>query len=324
MSFTLTSDFLNIRILAKGATLCDVRIADQDRNLVLGFKDNAQIPAYAGAIVGPVANRIQGGVMPIGGKDFQMPLNEANRTCLHSGPDGLHALDWHVIAQSPTQLSLGVNLADGDQGLPGLRQITATYSLHANTLRLEITAQTDQPTPMNIAHHPYWNLGGTDVAAHQLHINARQYLPTNALNLPTGQIAPVNNTMFDFTTPKPVPLSRALDVNYCLATKPHDQPKPCATLTGPDGTRLAIATTAPGVQVYAGGFLPALAGALQDGQDLRPFGGIALEPQFWPNAPHHPDFPSINLHPGEVWRQITTYTLSNRAVQTASSSPEKH
>ncbi|MCX7559609.1 galactose mutarotase [Sulfitobacter sp. F26204] len=310
MSFTLTSDSLTVRILSKGARLVALHMRGLDRSLVLAVKNDAQMPDYAGAIVGPVANRISKGLMPVDGTVYQMPLNEEGRACLHSGADGLHARDWEEVDHGATHLCLRAVLADGEQGLPGLRRITARYSLDAQCLRLEITAQSDQPTPMNIAHHPYWNLGGKDVAEHQLHIPAQLYLPTDAHNLPTGQIASVSGSMFDFTSAKPVPLSRDLDVNYCIDTIKDGPSRLCATLTGPNGTRLRVMSNAPGIQVYAGGFLPHWPGALQDGTDLRPFAGLALEPQFWPDAPRHPTFPSIILRPGQIWRQVTSYHLT--------------
>lgn len=313
MTLHISSDHLTVAILPIGATMTDIRLRKQNRPLVLGFKepaDHLRIPVCAGAIVGPVANRIAHGRISIEGKPYQMPLNEAGHTCLHSGPKGLHTLEWDVVQHTESQIQLAVSLANGDHGLPGHRRITAEYSLHANTLTLEITARTDRATPINIAHHPYWNLGAADIADHVLHIPSMHYLPTDAHNLPTGQMAATRNTIFDFDRPKFIPLTADLDVNLCLFPPKGDQPISCATLTGPDGTCLEIATTAAGLQVYGGAFLPECASVLHADKNLRPYGGIALEPQCWPDAPHHPHFPQITLQPNETWRQITTYTIS--------------
>jgi len=310
----LSSDHLHVSILPRGATLAAVRFGQDQRNLVIGFadtQDHLAVPIYAGALVGPIANRIKDGLVDLGGTRHQMARNEGGRTALHSGPDGLHAQDWDILAHAHDHLDLAITLKDGDQGLPGRRQITATYRLKGDCLTLDLSATTDRPTPMNIAAHPYWRLDEhPDISGQKLQVMATHYLPTDADNLPTGQVAPVANTGFDFTTPRLVPLTPALDVNFCLATVDRPTPLRSAQLTGQDGTRLVIATTAPGLQVYNGAFIPALNGCRDDGGDLGPYAAIALEPQGWPNAPHHPGFPQITLYPGQIWRQITTYRLA--------------
>ncbi|MBB4173970.1 aldose epimerase family protein [Sulfitobacter noctilucicola] len=312
-SITLTSERLTAEILLSGATLTAVRAGRSQRNLVLGFADpldHQQVAVYAGAIVGPVANRIEGGRVTIRGKTYQMPRNENGETCLHSGPDGIHARDWMILSQSPTAVALGLTLGDGDQGLPGERHLTAEYALNDDTLTLSITARTDQLTPINIAAHPYWNLDGlADVSGHRLMVTGDRYLPTGPDSLPTGEISQVAQTDFDYRHSVPLQLDPALDVNFCLAAKDRADPQHAATLTGSDGTTLEIATTAPGLQVYSGAFLPERAGILSEGRDLRPYAGVALEPQGWPNAPHQPAFPQITVSPGETWKQVTTYKI---------------
>jgi aldose 1-epimerase len=169
---------------------------------------------------------------------------------------------------------------------------------------------------MNIAAHPYWCLdGGVDVSRHRLQIDATEYTPTDPQNIPTGQIAATAGSLFDFARAKYVPLDPALDVNFCLARAERRKPVHAATLTGADGTRLDIATTAPGLQVYNGAYLPSNAAILSDAADLNPFKAIALEPQYWPDAPNIAHFPQITLNPGSTWRQTTTYALSQGPVK---------
>ncbi len=310
----LRSDALRVDVIPFGASLVSVRLKGVPRNLVLGFadpQDHKRIQICAGGLAGPVANRIQGGVAPIDGQDWQMPQNENGQTALHSGPEGTHRLHWNVGEQTDQSVTLGIMLPHGHCGLPGNRELRATYNVDGNTLRLEIEATTDAPTLMNLASHPYWNLDGTaDVSGHQLQVAAPHYLPTDDLNLPTGARVPLEGSPFDFTSPGPVPLDPALDVNFCLAEDMRTGPAFAAELRGSDGTTLTVATTAPGLQVYNGTHLPADAASLQDGPRLAPFAGIALEPQHWPNAPHHPDFPQITLRPNETYRQISTFTFS--------------
>lgn len=310
----LSTEDLRVRILPRGAALVGVYLAPYPRNLVLGFADTSahlSIPVYAGALVGPIANRVSHGRVPLADETFQMECNEGGKTTLHSGAAGLHAHMWNVNRQTKTETTLTTTLHDGVGGLPGDRTINATYAVSANTLRLTITATTTKPTPMNIAAHPYWNLDDhRDLSAHRLQVHALETTQTDAQNLPTGVTAATVGTLFDFETPEAVPLDPALDINYCLAHAPRPQPQPAATLIGADGIQLDIATTAPGLQVYNGAHLPSLAGVLEHGKDLRPYGAIALEPQFWPDAPNIPTFPQITLMPGETWQHITTYRLS--------------
>lgn len=311
---TLLSDGLSATVLPRGAALVDVRFIGQTRNLVIGFADPADhqnVPICAGPLVGPIANRVRGGRVKINGQTYQMPINE-NANCLHSGPDGLHTLLWKIAAQAADRVTLCVTLPEGANGLPGTRMITAQYQIVAQTLTLTVTATTDRATPMNIAAHPYWNLDGqADVGGHLLTVNAAHYLPTDTQGLPTGDRKPMSGSAFDFASPTPVPLIPALDVNFCLARAPRPTPQPAATLRGADGTQLDIATTASGLQVYAGSSLPDLAVAMNGSPPLKPYSGIALEPQHWPNAPHHSDFPQITLLPGETYQQITEFKLTH-------------
>ncbi len=313
LPITLHSDTLRASILPQGATLVDLRFSDQTRNMVIGFadpQDHINVPICAGSLVGPVANRVRDGHVTLSGKTYQMPLNEGPNT-LHSGPDGLHTQMWQLHSQTSAALTLSCQLRDGTNGLPGTRQISAIYSLMGNTLSLTITATTDHPTPMNIAAHPYWNLDGQpDVGGHHITVHAADYLPTDIQGLPTGDLKPLSGTAFDFKTACPVPLSPDLDVNFCLARAPRPTPQPAAILVGSDGTRLDIATTAPGLQVYAGSGLPELPVTMAGSPPLKPYSGIALEPQHWPDAPHHTHFPQITLHPGETYTQTTHYTLT--------------
>lgn len=308
----LQNDHMHITLRPRGAALIGLRLTGRTENFVLGFadpQDHDRIPIYAGALVGPVANRLGRGQVTIDGKTHQMPLNENGQTTLHSGPEGLHAQDWQLQAQDAASATLTCALPDGHCGLPGNREITARYTLNGDALTLEITATTDAPTPMNIAAHPYWALDGFGARSnHSLQIPANRYLPTGPDNLPFGSPTATSHTLYDFTTARPVPQDPALDVNYCL---PADGAVHlAATLTGASGVQLDLSTNAPGLQVYNGAHLPDLPGVLSGGHDLRPYSAIALEPQHWPDAPHNPGFPSILLQTGARYHQISRYRIT--------------
>lgn len=301
-TITLTSTRLRATIAPLGARL-ETLCFDGGESLVLHADTQAHPvwrDAYAGTIVGPVANRVESGRVPINGNIHQMPCNENGVTALHSGPDGLDQQIWRVLEQSQSALRLCVTLTDGHGGLPGNRKIEALYSLEDATVRLTITATTDAPTPINIAHHPYWRIGIS--GAHRLYINADSYLPVDERNIPTGALAPVAGTQFDHSIPKQ--LDRHVDHNFCCSDAQRDTPVHIATLHGAEGLMLHIDSTEPGLQVYAGANLPTLPGT-----DIAPFAGIALEPQGWPDAVNHPHFPAILCSADRPYRQITHYRI---------------
>jgi aldose 1-epimerase len=232
----IESDQLSIGILLRGASLVDVRAKGVGRNLVLGFADpldHRSVPIYAGAIIGPIANRVRSGLVHVGTDTFQMPLNENEITTLHSGPNGLHALNWSIVSHDPHGLTLRTHLPDGACGLPGNRTFTATYDVQDTTLTLTLTAQSDRPTAINLAAHPYWNLDGkADISGHHLQVWARHVLPVDADNLPTGDAIPLQDHQFDFRHRKAIPLDPALDLNFCLSDHMRQSPVHAAELTG--------------------------------------------------------------------------------------------
>lgn len=310
----LRTDQLKASILPRGASLAGLWCGGVPHSLVLGSTEPqayAGALAYFGAIIGPVANRIRDASILIDGRVWQMEANEGP-TCLHSGAAGLHARDWQVSAQSARSVEMTCDLRHGECGLPGSRRFVARYDLEdAGLLRLTLLAKSDRTTVVNLAHHPYWNLtAAPTVAHHTLQVFGAHFLPVDARNLPRGQIAPVQGSDYDFLQKRPVPTDIGLDANICLATTPAQGLRPAAILTADAGVTLHIDTTEPGLQVYNGSGLSPVDASLHDNRRLDPFAGIALEPQRWPDAPHHRAFPSILLNPGQTYRQETTYRIS--------------
>lgn len=308
----IANDHLRARLSPLGAGLVGLWHGAVTRSLVLGYADGT--PAgYMGALVGPVANRIGGAAVTIDGIRWQMQANEGT-TCLHSGDDGLHSRLWTVSERNTTAATFALTLAHGACGLPGLRRITARYALQGSALRLDIAATTDRDTVMNIAPHPYWNLAGSGtIKTHSLKVFGDSYLPVDAAKLPTGALAPVSDLGVSAQAAKLLSQTKPLDHNVCLDISlgdKRDTPHPAACLTGPNGLQLTISTTEPGLQVYDGAGLPDQPDAAVLGASIGAFAGIALEPQGWPDAPHHDSFPSIALQTGNNYRQTTIYTLN--------------
>ena len=253
----------------------------RDRAEALGPKH------FNGAVVGPVANRIADGRVEIAGRSYDLPKNENGVTTLHGGNEGLHARDWTVADLSDDEAVLTIDLADGECGLPGNRRFTARYSVGETDFTVTLEATSDAETLVNLALHPYWALDAGGRAGLVLSVQADGYTPVDPRKIPTGEVAPVDGTIFDLRAAGEP--SSGIDHNFVLTGA-----QPAVRLAGPT-LLLEIETDAPGLQIYSGKET-----------------GIAIEPQHFPDAPHHPGFPSILLRPGETYRQVSTYRLSRR------------
>jgi aldose 1-epimerase len=301
----LRSGGLEVALLTLGAVLQSLRLAGIDRDLTLGSPRLADYEAdmiYHGAIVGPVANRISGAAAVIGGQVHQFEANEGPNT-LHSGPSGAHARVWDIADRGSDFALLRLALPDGAGGFPGNRALAARFSVTGTVLRLELSAETDAPTLMNLANHSYWNLDGTpDFSGHRLRIAAEGHVAVGPDLLPTGEVAAVAGTDLDFRHERVMtPGAPPLDTCFCLSPG-REGLREVLWLQGASGVRMALATTEPGVQVY-------------DARDARrpgagPHEGLAIEAQFWPDAVRHTRFPPILLRPGEPWVQVTEWRFA--------------
>ena len=303
----LTGGGLTARVLTLGAIVQDLRLEGVDQPLVLGFDSLAPYldqGRYFGALVGRFANRIGGARFSLEGRDYRTDPNFLNRHTLHGGTDGTHAQLWQIKARRADAALLVLDLASGHMGFPGNLRIEAQISLAHRALRLSLRAETDAPTPCSLAHHGFFDLDGRgDIRGHRLKIAADHYLPVDAQLIPTGQIAPVSGTPFDFRRTRPV-APGGYDHNFCLS----DGPRPLrdiAWLTGATGIAMTVATTACGLQFYDGARMSVLHGP--DGRRYGPFAGLALETQGWPDAPNRPGFPDAILRPDRVWTTQTHY-----------------
>ena len=307
------SKTLKAHILPYGATLAGLWHSAIDYSLVLGSDDETAYRselAFFGAIVGPVANRISGGVVRICGREYRMAANDGANT-LHSGKNGTHAQEWAVEEHSQDSVTLTLCLPDRANDLPGNRNLTANYRVTDDgEMHLTLSAETDAETVMNLAHHPYWNLDASEtIQTHALCVNAQNFLPVDSELIPTGKVSKVAGTPYDFISSRPLSTEFGIDENYCLADRPLQNPRHAATLRGSSGVVLDIHTTEPGLQVYTGSGLPSVSACMHDDRRCGPFAGIALEPQRWPDAPRNPQFPSIILRPNEAYHQKTVYRI---------------
>ena len=312
---TLSNDALNISLLTLGVALQDVRLTGIPHSLTVGSPDPNAYETdmeYCGTIVGPVANRISGAQATIDGQTHRFDANLDGKHTLHGGSASTHNKLWTLADHAHHHAEFHLSQTDQSGGFPGNRHLTARYSITDQTLRLDLTATTDAPTLMNPANHSYWRLADTPTfAGHHLQIDADHYLPsTPDYFLPTGEISPVTGTRFDYRKPRQLNAGTEglIDNNFCLT--PSKTLRNVARLTGPTGIAMQMATTAPGLQVFDGHILEMPDFNGNDGTPHRAYAGVALEAQFWPDAPNNPDFPSIILRPGQPWQQTTTWSFS--------------
>lgn len=308
-ALTLSAGPLTARLLTLGATVQDLRLEGVGHPLVLGAPDVAGYlgPArYVGAIVGRLANRLGGARFTLDGRGHRTDPNWLCRHTLHGGDDGADRHLWRIEAEATDRAALSLDLPDGHMGFPGRIALRAEISVTHDALRLDLTAQADAPTPCSLAHHGYFDLDGRgDIRGHRLRVQADHYLPVDDDLIPTGEIAPVEGTRFDFRAGRQIG-EGGYDHNLCLSDGPRPL-RPVAMLTGESGLSLGVETTACGMQVYDGAHFDAVAGL--EGRCYGPRAGIALETQGWPDAPNRPAFPPAILRPGEVYRETTIYRI---------------
>ena len=320
--YWIGNEKLRLAIAPFGATLgrLEVRLADGTwRNIVLTRPDpDVAVPSYLGATVGRFANRLANARFTLDGRTYQLPANEGPNQ-LHGGPAGFDSVRWQVEDASAEALKLSLTSADGDQGYPGTLHLTASFSLIPGGAQVEFVATTDAPTVLNITMHPFFNLDGAgNIDAQVVQVPASRFTVTDDANIPTGESRDVTGLGLDLREPRVLRqaraavvadgLGRAGGIDYNLIVDGAGL-REHVRLVGPDGVTLVVRSDAPSVQLYdAGGFDGSAVSA--DGDPLVRFGGLAIEPQVYPDAPNHAGFPSAVLRPGEEYRRVIQWLVN--------------
>lgn len=326
-TFRIANEALSACVTPFGATLTDLRLSGWRHPLVLGFErieDYRDTDHYAGAVIGRHANRIARGHVDMFGRVLSLPRNGGEHH-LHGGVTGTAKQSWHVTEATGTSLALHLVSPDGHEGYPGECTITARYSITSPaTLRLELEAHADRGTVVNLCHHPYFDFSGRgNIAGHVLQIAAQTYLPVGADLVPTGEVAPVTDTLFDFRAARPIGRNRprpGFNNNYCLASTTRSQPVFAAGLSLPNGPAMEVWTTQTGLHLYdAYKLQPGQQGL--EGRLYGPGQGLCLEAQNWPDSPNHHHFPSAFLAANSTYRQVTEYRFAPWVTHTESSAP---
>jgi aldose 1-epimerase len=296
---------VQLRAITYGCIIVSVNVPDRGRrseNVVLGFDRLDQYvtgSAYYGAVVGRYANRIANARFSLDGRFHHVGANEPPHH-LHGGFRGFDKRVWDAeISEGGNGIVFRRSSPDGEEGYPGNLDAQVTYLLtDRNELHVEYYAETDAPTHVNLTQHSYFNLRGEgvgDVLGHCLEINANTYLPVTDRLIPTGVIAPVANTAFDFQEPTAIGAryDGNYDHNFVLNHSGAEVALAARLLEPITGRTLEVRTTEPGLQVYSGG-------------DHR---GVCLETQHYPDSPNRPEFPSTILRPGERYESRTVFTF---------------
>ena len=308
-----------------GCAITAIRTADKHgviKNIVAGFRDLQLYKtnkSYFGCVVGRYSNRITDGNFSENGRSYQLSRNEGSNH-LHGGFSGFSHKTWELKEIIENEESCGVCFTyfspDGEEGYPGNLSVSVTYLLDTqNCLSIHYSAQTDKNTPVNLTNHSYFNLTGFEestILKHYLQVNAQQYTIKSNVNTPTGEIASVRDTAFDFTTAREI----GQYIGQLQADKGYDH---CLVLDGPapstlrkaavlheenSGRILTVYTDKPSLQVYtANHWDGSFAG--EQGLVYRQHGGIALETQYYPDSPNHPHFPNTILQTGETYSSTT-------------------
>ncbi len=318
---------MQIALTDYGARLVSALVPDKHGNLidvVLGFDSiqgylNAQ-EKYHGTSVGRFCNRIAKGKFSLNAQEYTLEQNNGENS-LHGGPGGFHNRVWDRQVSFKKKVDFYYVSPDGEEGFPGELKTNISYELtNENEIVIQFRATTNKTTVINLTNHAYFNLNGEgngDILNHILHIPAVEFLPVNEKQIPIGKANAVQGTAFDFRTPKKIAegitaeeeqLAYAKGFDHTFVnTQPLSQPAASA-YSEQSGVKLDVFTTEPGIHLYTGNFLTDDQG--KSGQRYLTHGGFCFETQHYPDSPNHPHFPSVILHPGEVFESQTIYTFS--------------
>lgn len=322
---------MEVSAITYGGIITSWTAPDKDgkyENVVLGFDSLSQYVAnnpYFGAIIGRYGNRIAKGQFKLGNEQYQLETNDGPNH-LHGGVKGFDKVVWQAFPQQDSNavsLVLKYLSKEGEGGYPGNLYCTVTYLLDQdNALHVSYEAVTDKETIVNLTQHSYFNLSGNfsqPILDHELMMAADQYLPVDATLIPTGELAPVAGTPFDFTAPKAIgsdinttdeQLARGRGYDHCWVLNNPGTMRLAASVTHPNsGRQLEISSDEPGLQFYCGNFLNGTL-PMPGGGTYGHRTGFCLETQHYPDSPNQPDFPFVVLRPGEKYSSATIFKFS--------------
>lgn len=327
--YTLKSGALEAQITNYGGLVTSLKVPDRHgkpADIVLGYDSldgYVTKSPFFGALIGRYGNRIGGAKFVVDGKTYSTPQNDGANT-LHGGTKGFDKVVWKA-KEIPHGIELTYVSRDGDQGFPGTLTAVVRYTLLGKDFKIEYSATTDKDTVVNLTHHSYFNLKGQgegDILQHQLRINASRYTPVDDGLIPTGELAPVEDTPFDFRKLTAIGAridndndqlkkGKGYDHNWVLDSGGNKLSEAAEVYEPTTGRVMQVWTDQPGLQFYTGNFLD---GTIT-GKKGKVYGhrsALCLETQHFPDSPNHPKFPSTELKPGQKYHTVTIYRFSAR------------
>ena len=332
-AFTITGkNGVVVKLLTRGATLAEWHVPDKNgktADCVFGFDDVAGYESkgngYFGATIGRVGNRIAGGKFTLNGQEYTLTKNDGNNT-LHGG--GKRSFDKVIWTGMPFEAATAQGVTfryvspDGEEGFPGKLTTRVTYTLNdKNELRIDYEAITTKDAPINLTNHAYFNLSGAGsptILDHELMLAADHYTPVDETLIPTGEIAPVEDTPLDFREDHKIGErvdqlndrpGKGYDHNFVLNNQTGNLALAAKVRDPKSGRVLSVYTTEPGVQFYGGNFLDGVKG--KGGKAYKYRSGLCLETQHYPNSVNEPKFPSTILKPGKTYKHTCIYQIAS-------------
>jgi len=332
--YTLTNrNGAEIKITTYGGIVTSFKLPDRNGNLadvVLGYDnlaDYLKMNPYFGSTIGRYGNRIGQAKFILDNQEYNLAQNDGPNN-LHGGVKGFDKVIWDaepVTGNESVSLKLHYLSKDGEEGFPGNLDVLVIYTLtNENALQIDYSASTDKATVVNLTHHTYWNFAGEgsgDILNHELTLNAETFTPVDSGLIPTGEIIPVEGTPMDFRTATAIgknidadyeqlKIAGGYDHNWVLNKAEMNQLTLAAKVYEPSsGRTMEIYTTEPGIQFYSGNFLDGrIIG--KNGHKYNFRNGFCLETQHYPDSPNKPDFPSVVLRPGEIYKTTTIHRFS--------------
>jgi aldose 1-epimerase len=332
--YTLTNaQGVEARITNYGGTVVSLKTPDRNGNfadVVLGHDsvEGYQASPYFGALIGRYGNRIGNAQFTLNGETYQLAKNNGPNA-LHGGIKGFDKAIWKAEPMNGEQgpgLSLSYVSADGEEGYPGALTVKVVYTLtNDNALRIDYEATTDKPTVVNLTNHTYFNfkdVGASDILSHEMMLNADRYTPVDKTLIPTGELASVEGTPFDFREPTAIgaridgdheqlQFGLGYDHNFVINRSAEGLGLAATVVEPTTGRRMEVLTTEPGVQFYTGNFLNGTVTG-KGGTVYQKRAGFCLETQHYPDSPNQESFPSTVLEPGQTYSTTTVYRFSTQ------------
>lgn len=327
--FILKNGPIQAALTNYGARMVGLLVPDKDGrevDVLTGYNnidDYLKTESYFGCVVGRFGNRIAKGKFTLNGKTYTLATNNgANH--LHGGPEGFCKKVWDAKQIDSSSVEFSYLSKDMEEGYPGNLQVKVTYRLTADRgVEIAYSATTDKPTVLNLTNHNYWNLDGerdTSINDHLLQIFASKYTPVDSTLIPTGELASVEGTPFDFRKPtaigdrvdadhEQIKYGKGYDHNFVVAPgKVAAGELPLiATVQSPNsGIKMEVLTAEPGIQFYGGNFLTG-SQVGKSGQAYVFRSALCLETQHFPDSPNQPKFPTTTLNPGQTYSTRTVY-----------------